>query len=323
MVPLFGRDGMVCQIMEDASMLEPTLLVDLPLVTGEGPLWHPKEQCIYWLDIPPGLIFRYTPATGKTETFEAGAAVGGATLQADGKLLLFMADGVIRLWSDGRLTGTVIERLAEERGNRFNDVIADPKGRVFCGTMSTAERPGRLYRLDLDGTIHQLLDGIGTSNGLGFTPDRKGIYYTDTRRHAIYHFDYDAESGAITQQRTWVHVQNTAVEGRPDGLTVDAAGFVWSARWDGGCAVRYDPAGNEVDRIEFPCRKVTSMTFGGPAYRDLFITTAGGDDRNANGSHAGALFHVRPPVPGVPEFRSRIGLAGFRTLPSQSPIPAC
>ncbi len=292
---------------EDGVDIE--LIADYRCVTGEGPLWHPGERCLYWLDIPPGRIFRYDPASGTHEqVYQATEAIGGFTIQNDGALLLFMARGAVKIWRDGSLT-TVIDEIPDERQTRFNDVIADPAGRVFCGTMRTPERLGRLYRLDLDGTITKLLDGIGTSNGMGFTPDRRHMYYTDTPKREIYLFDYDVATGAITNQRVFVRTPDDPSEGRPDGMTVDADGYVWSARWDGGCVVRYAPDGTEDQRISFPARKVSCPTFGGPDYRDLYVTTAGGDNKDLNGPGAGALFRVRVPgIRGVPEFPSRIWL---------------
>jgi sugar lactone lactonase YvrE len=292
---------------EDGVEIE--LIADYRCVTGEGPLWHPGERCLYWLDIPPGRIFRYDPASGTHEqVYQATEAIGGFTIQSDGALLLFMARGAVKIWRNGNLT-TVLDEIPDERQTRFNDVIADPAGRVFCGTMRTPERLGRLYRLDLDGTITKLLDGIGTSNGMGFTPDRKHMYYTDTPKREIYLFDYDMATGAISNQRVFVRTPDDPSEGRPDGMTVDADGYVWSARWDGGCVVRYAPDGTEDRRITFPARKVSCPTFGGPDYRDLYVTTAGGDNKDLNGPGAGALFRVRVPgIRGVPEFPSRIWL---------------
>ena len=96
-------------------------------------------------------------------------------------------------------------------------------------------------------------------------------------------------------------------EGVPDGMTVDAEGHIWSARWDGHCLVRYNPTGTEVARVEFPARKVSSVTFGGDAYADAYVTTAGGDDKQNEGTGAGGLFQVNLGVTGVPEFVSRVG----------------
>lgn len=282
---------------------QPELIADYACICGEGPLWHPQEQCVYWVDIPKGKLFRYYPATGRHEQCHEGEAIGGFTIQADGALLLFMARGAVRLWRAGRLT-TVIPEIPDERETRFNDVIADPAGRVFCGTMPTKSRLGRLYRLDPDGTLTRLLDGVGCSNGLGFTPDRRQLYYTDTPTHTIFRFDYDRATGAITNRRPFV--TSPATEGGPDGMTVDADGCVWSARWDGACLVRYSPVGQELLRVPFPVKKVSSVIFGGPDYDELYVTTAGGDHRQTDGPLAGALFRLRLGVRGVPEFVSRI-----------------
>jgi len=286
--------------------MEPELIADYRCVTGENPLWHPIEKRLYWIDIPTGRIFRYDPATGEHEQFYEGEVIGGFTIQADGSLLLFMARGAVKILRDGELI-TIIDEIPDERESRFNDVIADPEGRVFCGTMPTRSRPGRLYRLERDGRLTKLLDGIGTSNGLGFTPDRKGLYYTDSRRREIYLFDYDRETGEITNQRVFVRVPEG--EGVPDGMTVDSEGYVWSARWDGGCLVRYAPDGNEERRIYFPARKVSSLTFGGEDYTDIYVTTAGGNDKENEGWGAGALFRINLGIKGVPEFFSRISPA--------------
>lgn len=285
--------------------METELIADYKCVTGEGPLWHPDEKCVYWLDIPKGRIFRYDPAANTHEQVFEGEPIGGFTIQEDGALLLFMARGAIKTWHKGKLA-TIIEEIPEERDTRFNDVIADPEGRVFCGTMRSPEHAGRLYRLDRDGKITKILDGIGTSNGMGFTPDRKQMYYTDTRKREIYLFDYERETGEIRNQRVWVRVPEG--EGGPDGMTVDAEGFVWSARWDGGCLVRYSPDGAVERKVNFPAKKVSCPTFGGPDYADLYVTTAGGDNKVENGPGAGALFRVRLRIRGVPEFQSKVRL---------------
>lgn len=283
--------------------MEIELIADYACVCGEGPLWHPDEGRLYWVDIPAGRLFRYDPAAGTHEQCFAGEAIGGFTIQEDGALLLFMAGGAVRIWRDGALR-TVIDGIPGEAGSRFNDVIADPAGRVFCGTMPDGERPGRLYRLDPDRTLTQLLADVGISNGLGFTPDRRHLYYTDSTARTITRFDYDQASGAIGNRRLFVRTPDD--QGVPDGMTVDAQGDVWSARWDGGCLVRYAPDGAEVARIAFPARKVSSVIFGGPDYTDMYVTTAGGNHKAQEGAGAGALFRLRMGVRGVPEFRSRI-----------------
>jgi sugar lactone lactonase YvrE len=285
-------------------MKQPELIADYQCNIGENPLWHPLEQRLYWTDIPRGKLFRYDPATGNHEQCYSGPPVGGFTIQADGTLLLFMARGAIAQWRDGHLN-YIFEEIPDERESRFNDVIADPLGRVFCGTMPTPTRPGRLYRLDPDGGLQLILEGIGCSNGMGFTLDRRRMYYTDSEARHIYLFDYDEESGALTNQRVWLHTPEGA--GSPDGMTVDAQGYVWSARWDDSALYRYAPDSFEERRIEFPARKVSSVAFGGDDLSDVYVTTALTDGTKAEqGAGAGALFRLRPGIRGLPEFFSRV-----------------
>ncbi len=285
--------------------MEPELLADYACETGEGPLWNAAEQTIYWCDIPQGRMFRLDPATGEHEQFYAGPVVGGFTFQQDGAILLFMEKGRVATLRDGALT-TVVPSIEAELDSRFNDVIADPCGRVFCGTMSTDTQKGTLYRLDTDGSIRPVQADVGCSNGMGFTPDRRRMYHTDSFRREIYLYDYDGPTGAIENRRLFASLPET--DGFPDGMTVDAEGCVWSAVWDGGCLIRFDPHGKEMLRVAFPARKVSSAVWGGSDYRDLYVTTAGGNVKETDGEHAGALFRLRPGVQGVPEFASRIGL---------------
>jgi len=292
-------------VPREKKPMEPELIADYSCKTGEGPLWHPQEKRLYWVDIPNGRLFRFDPAVGKHEQVYEGEEIGGFTIQEDGRLLLFMARGAVAVWRGG-IQQHVIEEIEAERDSRFNDVMADPEGRVFCGTIPSGERLGRLYRLDTDGRLTRILDEIGCSNGMGFTPDRTQMYYTDSGAKKIYLFDYNRESGGISNQR--VFVDSGDLEGGPDGMTVDAEGFVWSARWDGGCLIRYTPEGQEERRVAFPAKKVSCVTFGGDDYTDMYVTTAGGENKEVEGAGAGGLFRINLGIKGVPEFFSRVGL---------------
>jgi D-xylonolactonase len=234
-----------------------------------------------------------------------GEQIGGFTIQANGLLLLFMAKGAIRLWDDGQLK-SLIEYLPHEERSRFNDVMADPEGRVFCGTMPSPDHLGRLYRLDRDGTIIEVLDEIGCSNGMGFTLDVRSMYYTDSSAKKIYLFDYDQQTGSLSNQR--VFADSGDEEGVPDGMTVDAHGYVWSAGWDRSCLTRFAPDGTEDRRISFPARKVSCVTFGGEDYTDMYVTTAGGDKKDTDGEGAGALYRINLGIRGIEEHYSRVGI---------------
>jgi sugar lactone lactonase YvrE len=274
---------------------------------GENPLWHSDERKVYWCDIPRGRLHRYDPLTNKTETVRDGNAdgsmVGGFTIEADGALLLFMNGGRIVRWYEGR-EASIIDGIASERDSRFNDVIADPGGRVFCGSMSSKDHAGRLYRLDPDGLLHVVVSEGDCPNGLAFSRDGRRMFFTDSFKHTIYTFDYDAKTGSTENQR--VFLRTNPKHGFPDGVTIDAEDHLWSAVWDGACVVRYTPDGHEAMRLRVPVRKVASVTFGGDALDTLFISTAGAEDPTAEDKHAGALFCSEPGVRGVAEFRSRI-----------------
>ncbi len=281
----------------------PQLIANYKCQTGENPLWNPIDQRLYWCDIPNGRIFRYDPARNVHEQYYEGGVIGGFTIESDGALLLFMARGAICRLADGNLT-SIVPVIPDETDSRFNDVVADPMGRVFCGTMATATRPGRLYRLDLDRSLTVMEDGILCSNGIAFSLDRRRMYYTDSFAREIYVYDFDQQSGSLHNRRLFV--KTAEADGFPDGSTVDAEGYLWSAQWDGYCLIRYRPDGKEDHRIHFPTKKVSSVTFGGSDYSDLYVTTAGGDDPAENGEYAGALFRVKTGVQGVAEFYSRL-----------------
>ena len=289
-------------------MRPPELVADYGCATGEGPLWHPMESRVYWADIPRGRLFRFDPYSRRHEMIYEGRVAGGFTIQADGSLLLFMDDCAVAVLRDGK-PDFVVDEIPDQRGNRFNDVIADPRGRVFCGTMPHPDgRPATLYRMDADGSLTVVLDDAGLSNGMGFTSDRTSMYHTDSLARTIYKYDYDVETGELSNRRVFVQTPEDAAGSIPDGMTVDASDCVWSARWDGSALYRYAPNGAEIARVDFPVKKVSSATFGGRALTDIYVTTAGGDDKPNEGPGAGALFKLNAGVRGKPEFLSRVGL---------------
>ena len=163
---------------------------------------------------------------------------------------------------------------ADRPGNRFNDGKCDRRGRFWVGSLAinTAPRQGALWHYDPDGTVTRMVSGIHISNGLGWSPDDTRFYFTDSAKREIAVYDFDLESGTIHNRRPFVTVPDGS--GTPDGLAVDAEGFVWSAHWDGWCVTRYDPDG-AIDRVvTLPVPRPTSCVFGGPHGTTLFVTTA-------------------------------------------------
>jgi sugar lactone lactonase YvrE len=282
--------------------LQPKILTSNHSALAEGPLWHGEKGLVYWVDILTGTLFWFNPATRQTESRILGGQIGGFTIQENGDLLLFRDRGAIEL-HDGQEITVLFPEMPEERETRFNDVSADPEGRVFCGTMPTPDRKGRLYRLDPDRSIRIVLEDIGCSNGMGWSPDRQTMYHTDSTEATIYSWDYDRPTGELSNRRVFYHHTS---DGVPDGMTVDSYGCVWAAIWGGSCLIHLDPAGMEIERIAMPAKNVTCPTFGGPEYHQLYVTTASGDEENAPDG-AGELILLEGAVRGVPEFRSRIG----------------
>jgi len=283
------------------------VLADYDCKCGENPLWHPDEKRVYWTDIDTGRMFWFDPATSHHEQcFDMPSRkVGGFTIQADGALLLFMDRGEISLYRDGKLE-PIIREIQRERKNRFNDVIADPEGRVFCGVICTAAEPnGVLYRLDPDASLTIVQEKVGCSNGMGFTRNLKKMYYTDSWPHEIYVYDYDRATGAISNRQTLVSRPGTV--DTCDGMTLDENGDIWSAFWGEGYVRQFSPDGTLKQEIKLPATRISSCTFGGDDLADMYLTTATAEKKHEND---GALLRIRNlGVKGVPEFRSRIGLS--------------
>lgn len=285
----------------------PELLVDHPSDTGEGPLWHEENQTLNWVDIPAGKLFRFDPATGENElVYQHDGQIGGYTIQADGSLILFCERGaVLRLMGD--MPEWIIPEIKALRESRFNDVIADPEGRIYAGTMPLGNNPAQLYRLDPDGTLTLVMDDLTQANGMGFSPDLSTFYLTDSNSRQIYRLDYDRATGALSNRRP---LTTTADDGTvPDGMTVDAEGNIWSARYGGSGLYKYTSEGQLMGKVEFPVRNITSITFGGRDYDTAFVTTAGGTQRSAGtGFLAGSLFGIHLKTSGRAPFRSGIGM---------------
>jgi sugar lactone lactonase YvrE len=197
-------------------------------------------------------------------------------------------------------TLSIVRSFTDDGMERFNDVIADPEGRVFAGTIGQNPKCG-LYRVDRDGTITKLFSGTGCSNGMGFSPDLKIFYWTCTTTRRIYAFDYDGPSGELTNRRLFYEAKPD--EGLPDGMKVDAEGCIWSARWGGSCVKRHDQTGKIIQHIDVPAANVTSMAFGGEKLDQRFITSAQEPGANDQGGH---LFQISVPVRGRAEFKSKI-----------------
>lgn len=282
----------------DLIILDPARL-DVPAAElGEGPCWDEESQSLYWVDIPAARVHRLS-AAGVHSSWDVGLPAGAVVPRAGGGLVV--AAGLAFLALDP-LTGDVTE-LATAPGRedtRMNDGKCDRAGRFYAGTMAADESPGKgsFYRLDTDLSVTEIYTGIGISNGLGWSPDDRLMYYIDSLAYQVDVLDYDAGSGELGERRTFARLGSGDV--MPDGMAVDAEGGVWVAVWGGGVIQRYDASGQLTSVVRLPAANVTSCAFGGPALDQLYITTAAGPGRSA-----GSLFTCPAGVTGLPSFPYR------------------
>ncbi|HET7929730.1 MAG TPA: SMP-30/gluconolactonase/LRE family protein [Actinomycetota bacterium] len=277
------------------------LVLDARAELGEGPSWDPATGRLIWVDITAEVVHRFDPATGGDERFEIGQPVGAAVPTSGGRLALAISDGFALL---DPATGAV-ERIADvEVGladTMMNDGKCDPAGRLWAGTKdANGSRPlGSLYRLGADRGTMRMLTGLTVSNGLGWSPDRRAMYFIDSPTQRVDVFDFDLDGGEIANRRTLVEIPNAW--GLPDGMTVDEDGFLWVAFWGGSAMRRFDPMGGLASTVEFPVSQVTSCAFGGEDLSDLYVTTARDgltESQLAAQPLAGALFTLTPGVRG-------------------------
>ena len=274
---------------------------------GEGPLWDANLDRLLWVDAESALIFGFSPADSSRTVISRALTVSGIALNSDNTLIVGGAG--LHLWR-GQNDYDPVLREHDGEALFFNDIIADARGRVYAGTYywgeDGMEKPGKLYLVDRDGSARVMDEGIALSNGLGFSPDNGTLYYADSAAGCIYTYDVDADTGRLSNRRIFVTVPRE--EGIPDGLTVDADGYVWNAHWYGGQVARYDPDGNVERRVRMPAKQVSSVAFGGRELTDLYVTSAG---RYWPGELVPAGFDCKAPM-GGPLYRIRLEVQGKR-----------
>jgi sugar lactone lactonase YvrE len=273
--------------------------VELRMELGEGAFWDAARGSLVWVDILGEAVHEL--AGGTHRSYDTGTHVGVAAPRASGGWVLAVRDGFAAFDPEsGRLE---MLREVAAPGTRMNDGSVDRRGRFFAGSMLYSEEDGggRLYRLDPDLEVSVVLDPVSVSNGIDWSPDETHVYYVDSNTRTIARFDYDLESGRWSNPRTFARLG--ADEGFPDGLTVDAAGGVWLAVWDGSQVRRYLPDGSLDRVVEVPAPRVTSCGFGGSDLSTLYITTARvglSADRLERHPLSGSVFAVEAGVTGRP-----------------------
>jgi sugar lactone lactonase YvrE len=278
---------------------------------GEGPVWDEASGILYWVDILAGRFHRFEPGTGLTTLTSIGEPIGAVALVNGGGLIAAVERGFAHLSDTG--AEPVGPRVVPP-GRRMNDGKCDPLGRFWAGSMAydLTAGAGSLYRLEHDGAVTTVLDGVTISNGVDWSADGRRMYYVDSATRRIDVFDFELETGDATNRRPFATIEPP---GLPDGLTVDADGCVWVAIWDGWEVLRFSADGHLEGRIALPVAQATSVTFGGSDLSTLYITTASEgltERQRVEQPLAGHVLACRPGCQGEPagRYHHRPGLSG-------------
>lgn len=282
------------------------LVLDSRSELGEGAIWNHKTGELIWVNITKKILNFYHPDLNHNKEMFTGQMIGTVVPAESGNVIVALENGFYQL---DPLTGSkkfIANPEENISGNRFNDGKCDPAGRFWAGTMSKTgqKEAGALYRLDEDGTVTRMIDRVTTSNGIVWSADPSVMYYIDTPTQKVMAWDYNPESGNISNPRTAIEIPQDM--GFPDGMTIDAEGNVWIALWNGSSVGCWNPETGEMLRtIDVPAKNVTSCAFGDEDLGTLYITTARqgtSPEELEKFPHAGGIFKVRPGVKGTEAF---------------------
>jgi sugar lactone lactonase YvrE len=279
------------------------LVLDTQSDLGEGAIWNHKTGELMWVNITGKILNFYNPKLKYNKEMFTGQMIGTVVPSESGKAMIALENGFYQFDPETGSKHFIIDPEKEISGNRFNDGKCDPAGRFWAGTMSLEgkKKAGALYRLDPDRTVHKMIEGVTTSNGIVWSRDQTKMYYIDTPTREVMAWNYNNETGEISNPQTAIEVPEDM--GFPDGMTIDSEGNVWIALWGGAAVGCWNPETGELLRtIDVPAKNVTSCAFGGDDLGTLYITTA---RQNTNEKelekfpHAGGVFKIRPGVKGV------------------------
>lgn len=271
-------------------------------ILGEGPLWVQEEKTFYWVDIDGCLIQRFSTLTNTYESFSQPFKVSMLAMRAQDGFVAATEKGLY-FWQpqDNQLT-FITHPEQGKAGARFNDGKVDRRGRLWAGTMTPQGASSALYRLDPDLTLTKMIGDVTISNGIGWSLDERVMYHADSNRRTIFAYDFDSESGSVSNRRIFVELDEG--QGVPDGLTVDSQGCIWCAIYDGWCLLRFDPDGECISNIPVPVARPSSCIFGGESLNLLYVTSiAEGlspQERQAQ-PLAGDVFVFETNLKGIPE----------------------
>jgi len=284
------------------------LALDAGISVGECPVWDPDEKAIYFTDINGTTMNRFHPASGAHKQWQMPEKLCCFAFREQGGLVAAMSSGFAFLDLDAGSVDYINKIEADRPDTRLNDGRCDRQGRFWAGSMHEPRTAldGVLYRLTGDQACTAMAGEVTVSNGLAFSPDGKTMYWSDSFNSKIFAFDFDTDSGDISNRR--VFFETTLEQGRPDGATVDAEGFYWSACYLGGRVLRIAPDGTLDREIRMPVKNITMVCFGGEDLDTLYVTTGNEGLSPAELKEtplAGALFFTDPGVRGLldPKFK--------------------
>ena len=293
------------------------LLFDARAQLGEGPLWDTEADGLWWIDIKGHKVHFYSRVDKTNAAYNVGQPIGTVVKRARGGLVLAVRDGFAFYDPATEVLAPICNPEADKPTNRLNDGKCDPAGRFWAGSMDDKEEDmsaGALFCLNADGTAVEKVSGVGISNGIVWTADKKTMYYIDSPTRRVDAFDFDNDTGEIANRHEAFAIPDSlghkGAVAYPDGMAIDDEDKLWVALWGGGGVARFDPASGEVlGKVEVDASHVTACAFGGPNRDELYITTAKhglSPERAAEEPHAGSLFIATPGVSG-PAFPSFIG----------------
>ena len=280
-------------------MIDIECVVDAGALLGESTYWDPDDAVLWWIDIYGKTVHCFDPDTGIDETVLLPEYPGCLAVREAGGLVISMETG-FHFFDPA--TGAIEPIVDPESGladTRFNDGKTDRQGRFWSGSMFEApgkppERIASLYRLDRDLSCHRIVEGIGCSNGLAWSPDSRTMYFTDSHGPLVWAFDFDPASGTAENRRVFADL--SFMDGIVDGATVDSTGCYWLTVPFKGKVLRYDPDGRLMQTITMPVDLPTCCEFGGEDLDTLYVTSATlrrSDAQLAGQRNPGGLFAIR------------------------------
>jgi sugar lactone lactonase YvrE len=265
---------------------------------GEGPLWHPLLEQLFWFDILSMQLLTQKDSVGSEWQFEEYVSAAGWIDK--NQLLLASETGLYRF---DILTGArelVVELESNNVLTRSNDGRADPWGGFWIGTMGkNAElNAGAIYRFH-KGELRKVVSEISISNAICFSPDRTKGYFCDTKTARIMSVELNIDDGwPESDPQVFIDLSDQGLN--PDGAVVDSDGCLWNAQWGAGRVARYAPNGNFMSAIDVDGSQASCPAFGGPKMGSLFVTTA---QDGLSGKGDGLTYQVETQVVGQREHR--------------------